>query len=270
MSDNKKYYYLKLKYDFFDSDEIILLESMQDGMQYVNILLKLYLRSLKKDGLLRLSEYIPYNPKMLATITRHTVGTLEKAIDVFKKLGLVEVLDTGEIFLNNIQNFIGKSSSEGDRKREQRKQLKSKDNIIGQMSDKCPPELETETELEKDIKEKIYKKEMFDNCWSFYPKRQGSNSKENAYKQWKARLKQKHGEEEMLSGVKRYQIYCNKTGKTGSEYVMMASTFLGVGEHFTNEWSINNEQQRQQTNVKKTAREHNAEVASWCFESIKY
>ena len=43
MSDNKKYYYLKLKEDFFDSPEIKVLESMPNGYKYSNLLLKLYL-----------------------------------------------------------------------------------------------------------------------------------------------------------------------------------------------------------------------------------
>ena len=47
MSDNRKYYYLKLKENYFDDDSIVLLESMQDGVLYSNILLKLYLKSLK-------------------------------------------------------------------------------------------------------------------------------------------------------------------------------------------------------------------------------
>ena len=40
MSDNRKYYYLKLKENYFDDDSIVLLESMQDGVLYSNILLK--------------------------------------------------------------------------------------------------------------------------------------------------------------------------------------------------------------------------------------
>ena len=48
MADNRKYYYLKLKENFFDSDSIVLLEDMKDGILYSNILLKLYLKSLKK------------------------------------------------------------------------------------------------------------------------------------------------------------------------------------------------------------------------------
>ena len=43
MSDKRKYYYLKLKDNYFDDDSIVLLESMQDGVLYSNILFKLYL-----------------------------------------------------------------------------------------------------------------------------------------------------------------------------------------------------------------------------------
>ena len=32
MADNRKYYYLKLKENYFDEDAIVLLESMQDGI----------------------------------------------------------------------------------------------------------------------------------------------------------------------------------------------------------------------------------------------
>ena len=53
MADNRKYYYLKLKESYFDEDAIVLLESMQDGMLYSNILLKLYLKSLKNGGKLQ-------------------------------------------------------------------------------------------------------------------------------------------------------------------------------------------------------------------------
>ena len=71
MADNRKYYYLKLKENFFDSDSIVLLEDMKDGILYSNILLKLYLKSLKNGGKLQLDEYIPYTAQMIATLTRH-------------------------------------------------------------------------------------------------------------------------------------------------------------------------------------------------------
>ena len=82
MSDNRKYYYLKLKENYFDDDSIVLLESMQDGVLYSNILLKLYLKSLKHGGKLQLDENIPYTAQMIATITRQQIGTVERALQI--------------------------------------------------------------------------------------------------------------------------------------------------------------------------------------------
>lgn len=104
--DSRKYYYLKLKENFFESDSMILLENMKDGYLYSNILLKLYLRSLKDSGRLMLNNVIPYNAQMLASVTRHQVGTVEKALEIFKELGLIEILDTGAIYMTDIQNFV--------------------------------------------------------------------------------------------------------------------------------------------------------------------
>lgn len=124
MADNQKYYYMRLKQDFFETEEMIILESMQDGYLYSNILLKLYLRSLKRDGKLMFNDAIPYSAEVLATVTRHSVGTIEKAMDVFQKLGLVEVMDDGAIYMLQIQNFIGKSSTEAERKKRYRDKIK--------------------------------------------------------------------------------------------------------------------------------------------------
>ena len=55
-----------------------LLEAMKDGILYSNILLKLYLKSLKNGGKLQLDEHIPYTAQMIATLTRHQIGTVEK------------------------------------------------------------------------------------------------------------------------------------------------------------------------------------------------
>ena len=83
MSDNRKYYYLKPKENYFDDDSIVLLESMQDCVLYSNILLKLYLKSLKHGGRLQLDENIPYTAQMIATITRQQIGTVERALQIF-------------------------------------------------------------------------------------------------------------------------------------------------------------------------------------------
>ncbi|WP_278043308.1 phage replisome organizer N-terminal domain-containing protein [Streptococcus agalactiae] len=169
MADNKKYYYLKLKENFFESDEAIILESMPDGYIYSNILLKLYLRSLKNDGLLMFNNLIPYNAQMLATITRHQVGTIEKAIQIFRDLQLIEILDNGAIYMTNIQNFVGKSSSQADYMRNYREKKGGLTNV-NQKSYICEPEIEIEIEKEKEReldKEKEYNVEQSTTEYTF-------------------------------------------------------------------------------------------------------
>ena len=160
MSDNKKYYYLRLKDNFFDSDELKILESMKDGYLYSNILLKLYLRSLKNNGKLVVNERIPYSADMLASVTGHQVGTIKQALSVFKDLGLIDVLDNGAIYMLDIQNFIGKGSSEADRKREYRQRIETdRTNVqtnLRQISDKSTPEIEIELEKDIEIEKEIH------------------------------------------------------------------------------------------------------------------
>lgn len=162
MSDNKKYYYLKLKEDFFTSETITLLESMKDGVMYSNILLKLYLMSLKNYGKLIFRDNIPYTTEMIATITRHQVGTVERAIKIFLELNLIDQLSDNILYMADIELFIGKSSTEGERKRKARientekmKFLTDKSpNNVGQMSDICPPEIR-DKRLEEERKDQM-------------------------------------------------------------------------------------------------------------------
>lgn len=162
MADDKKYYYLKLKDDFYNDEAMIILQKMPDGYLYSDILMKLYLRSLKNNGRLMFRDLIPYTPDVLAQLVNHQIGTVEKALDTFEKLGLIEILDNGAIFMLNIQNFIGKSSTEADRKREYRARIEREKALLigqtdGQMSGQMSGQnsLEIEREIEREIEKEI-------------------------------------------------------------------------------------------------------------------
>ena len=155
MADNRKYYYLKLKESYFDDDAIVLLESMPDGILYSNILLKLYLKSLKNGGKLQVDENIPYTAQMIATLTRQQVGTVERALGIFQQLGLVEQLHGGLLYMTDIELMIGQSSTEGERKRRARMKISEQKRLSGQVSepkaDICPPEIEIKKEIDIEI-----------------------------------------------------------------------------------------------------------------------
>lgn len=216
MSDNKKYYYLRLKDNFFDSDELKILESMKDGYLYSNILLKLYLRSLKNNGKLVVNERIPYSADMLASVTGHQVGTIKQALSVFKDLGLIDVLDNGAIYMLDIQNFIGKGSSEADRKREYRQRIEiERTNVqtnLRQISDKNPPEIEIE--LEKDIE---IEKEIHSSAKSITTKR-------------------KRFEKPTLSQITQYCLERNNNVNAEQFYDYYESNGWKVGKNAMKDW----------------------------------
>lgn len=177
MADDKKYYYIRLKENFFDSPELIAVESMSNGYIYSNILLKLYLKSLRFDGKLMITERIPYTPDVLASVTRHSVGDVKEALKVFSELELIEILDTGAIYMLDIQDFVGQTTTESDRKRAYRNRIdrektgesfliedKSLDKCPDKSPDKTPPENRVkslEKENKKDNSQKS-KKRIYD------------------------------------------------------------------------------------------------------------
>lgn len=149
MSDNKKYYYLKLKDSFFDSEEMKILESQVNGIEYQNLYLKMCLLSIKSGGELIFKEHIPYDLKMISTVLRVNIDTVKTGIEIFIKLGLIVKVESGVIFMSDIQSLIGRGSTEAERKAEYRKKIYR--DIVPRMSEKCPPELELELELDKEL-----------------------------------------------------------------------------------------------------------------------
>lgn len=238
MADNRKYYYLKLKENFFDSDNMVLLENMQDGILYSNILMKMYLKSLKNNGMLILNDAIPYNTQMIATVTRHQVGTVEKALKVFEQLGLIDILDGGTIYMSDIELFVGKSSTEGDRKRAERMRLKRSENLeIGQMSDNRLLELEIEKEIEKEIDNNICspkpdeRESNFEKIYAIYPKKRGRTKAFTNYCSWlKGKTvngkRRKLTNREMYLAVHRY-VEQQKAAGTELEYYKNFDTLMG-------------------------------------------
>ena len=73
-------------------------------------------------------------------------------MQIFLKLGLVEVLDSGTFYMSNIELLIGQSSTEAERKRAarlQNKALSAPRTNGGHLSDIRPPEIEIKREIEK-------------------------------------------------------------------------------------------------------------------------
>ncbi len=106
----KKYYWMKLREDFFDDDAIEWLEEQPKGKEYALFYLKLCLKSLKTNGLLIRTVgtiLVPYDTKKLADITKTDYDTAIVAMELLKNIGLVEIMESGEIFLPRMEEMIG-------------------------------------------------------------------------------------------------------------------------------------------------------------------
>ncbi len=111
---------------------------------------------------------------MIATLTRHEVGTVERAVKIFLELGLAETTDTGTIYMSQIETLVGKSSTEGERKKLSRlRKEREKSTPLqiglsdagGQKADICPQNVRTTLDIcppeirDKSIENRAYIKE---------------------------------------------------------------------------------------------------------------
>lgn len=150
--DNRKFYWLQLKEDFFEDDTISWLEEQPNGKEYCLFYLKLCLKSLKTNGVLvRVigdGVVIPYDAKKLSELTRTDLDTVTIAMNLLQKIGLVKVLDKGEICLPELENLIGQKSIGAFKKEQQRRLI----NVgVDKGVDKCPPDIDIDIDKELDI-----------------------------------------------------------------------------------------------------------------------
>lgn len=167
-----RYYWLKLKEDFFEDDAIEWLEEQKNGKEYALFYLKLCLKSLKSNGTLirRVGTMlVPYDTEKLAEITKTDFDTVVVAMELLKKIGLIEVLDTGEIYISSLSDMVGSESRSAERVRKFRERQKQAAELSEPLPElpeplqcnagvtPCNAQFNREKELEKEIELEIEK-----------------------------------------------------------------------------------------------------------------
>ncbi|MBU8791576.1 MULTISPECIES: phage replisome organizer N-terminal domain-containing protein [Oceanobacillus] len=155
---NRRFYWLQLKEDFFEEDAIDWLEEQPNGKEYSLFYLKLCLKSLRTNGILirKVGQMlIPYDHNKLAELTKTNPDTVLVAMKLLTKIGLVEILENGEIYMKQVEEMIGSQSIGAFKKQQQRmaqKQRQQEHKLLGgQREDICPPDIEKDIEIEKKI-----------------------------------------------------------------------------------------------------------------------
>lgn len=147
----KKYYWLKLKRDFFKRHDIRIIESMPNGKDYILFYLKLLLESVDHEGTLRFSDTIPYNEEMLGVITNTNIDIVRAAMKIFTELNMIDVFDDKTIYMSEVDKLIGSETKWAEKKRLQRAKV---DNVHA-LSSKCPTEIDIEIDKEIDTEGEI-------------------------------------------------------------------------------------------------------------------
>src|SRR5699024_8423063 len=129
---SKRYYWLKLNENFFEREEIKVIENMPNGKDYIIFYMKLLLKSIRTEGVLKFREVIPYTPEMLASITNTDIDTVRVAIKMFADLDLMEFWDDGTLFMVETQNMIGSETDSARRMRRLRKKKEHKELLASQ------------------------------------------------------------------------------------------------------------------------------------------
>ena len=158
---DKRFYWLKLKEDFFQDEIIEWIEEQKNGKDYVLFYLKLCLKSLKNNGILIRqigNIFVPYDVPKLAEITNTGVDTVAIALKILKEVGLIEIQEGGQIYMTQLHTMVGSSSASQSalKKRAQRDRKKipeipqrqggdtegdiKGDKMSPEMGTKCPTE----------------------------------------------------------------------------------------------------------------------------------
>lgn len=160
MSENRRYYWLKLQENFFEDDTIDYIESQENGEKYVLFYLKLCLKALKNEG--KLIRYVgelllPYDAVGIAKLTKTDVDIVRSALVLFDNIGLIKRLETGEIYLTQLNEMVGTETSAAQRKRKQRIREKTVqeigcDNVtLMSQNGHTDIEIDIDKELDKEI-----------------------------------------------------------------------------------------------------------------------
>jgi predicted phage replisome organizer len=158
MAENKKYYWLKLKRDFFKRHDIRIIEEMPNGKDYILFYLKLLLESIDHEGSLRFSDTIPYNEQMLSVVTNTNIDIVRSAMKLFIELNMMSVFDDQTIYMNEVDKLIGCETEWAKKKRLYRESMDKERTL----SSDCPSDVPLLSDKSKSKSKSLEKEKEID------------------------------------------------------------------------------------------------------------
>ncbi len=146
MSENKRYYWMKLKKDFFDQKMIKILRTFDDGEKMIMIFLKIQLHSLENDGYIYYENMLPAFEQELAVAIDEDIEKVKLTLDTLIRFGAVEKIDEKKYYITALEDCIGSESASAKRVREHREREKCNAEALH-----CNTEIEKDKDKEKEL-----------------------------------------------------------------------------------------------------------------------
>ena len=113
-TENKRFYWIKLRENFFQQETIDWLQDQKNGCEYIVLYLRLCLMTANTNGVLQRQVgemIIPYEPRKIAEITHISIDTVLVAMELFKKIGLMCDRPDGTVALPSVPSMVGTESA---------------------------------------------------------------------------------------------------------------------------------------------------------------
>ena len=158
MADCKRYYWLKLKDDFFRSKRIKKLRKMERGDTLVILYLKLQLIAMKNEGVIVYTALEPSFEEELALELDEDADTVRTLLAYLQNVGLAERKEEKQFFFPYAVENTGSETGNARRVRRQRERKRAETlqcNITGAQCNssgaQCNTEIEKEIEIDPEI-----------------------------------------------------------------------------------------------------------------------
>lgn len=260
MADNKRYYWIKLKTDFYNQETIDFLLSQKNGCEYIVLYQMLCLNTANNNGEMssNIGEMIvPYDIDKIVRDTKYFDNdTVLVALELYKRLGLIYEEEDKILRISNFNEMVGSETSSAKRVREHRERKK-----LLQCNTNVTQEIEIDKEI--DIRDKSIEKDKdkeidiennliisnrndsvtksqleneFEIIWAEYPRKLG---KANALKSYIKARKKGTTKEDVWNGLNDYLNYI-KIEKVDTQYIKHGSTWFNQ-ESWNDDYSIKRE-----------------------------
>ena len=234
----KRYYWLKLKENYFDSPKIKKLRKIAGGDTYTIIYLKLQLLSIKNNGIIEYEKIEPTFQEELALKLDEDVENISVTLSYLQSQGLVDVNENNDFFLIEASNNIGSESESAERVRlfrERKNQiaLQCNESVTEvkqiSLSNSNSNSNSNSTSNNKDNKDSEIEQE-FEEVWKLYPRKEDKKKAFSAYKT----ARKKASFDEIKKGVETYSQHI-KASNTDKRYIKLGATYFN-GECWANNY----------------------------------